>query len=472
MLGKGLKVGSGASGRGARAGARGAAALFACLLVSLARAPAGESEPQERALFDFEAEEWKAPWSAHGKIEIARLPVPEGEEAPNPALGRRGARIRAGAGSWWLASLAAGEDWSNLEELSFWVFRAPEEAELRPAVEIEFRLVEGDGRARFWRKVVLEHAGWQKVALPLRWFRWGSGRVPRWEMVRRAGFYFRDECELWIDRVAVLDDPRGPGGAIPQEEIRALAFAGAASEDVRSAAGAGFEVLTDCDALDLPRLVSHLEEVKEAVRQAFPFMPAPLWQPRLLVFATREEYQAFPPVLAAAFGAQAAPPETDGFTMCGLAMGWWLEERGTLRPTFTHEFVHALLEPSFPLQNKSEWLHEGVAAHFQLRFHPQADMAATVQEGIAQEGWRLPLERLLDGEPIPANRYWQAMTVVELFLSVPRYGEKLPELLNALQAAGSTALGPHLGPVLGLTWDELAADWLAYCREAYPLEGG
>ncbi|MBI4879984.1 MAG: hypothetical protein HY812_10055 [Planctomycetes bacterium] len=458
----GLTGGSVAVGRG----------LLVCVVLALPSARGSEDAPRERVLFDFEAEEWRAPWSARGGIEIARLPLPESEEPPDAALDRFAARICAGAGSACGARLPGSEDWSKLEELSFRVFRAPEEASLRPGVTLEVRLVEADGRARFWRKVVLEHAGWRRVALPLRWFRWGPERVPRWDRIGRIDLYFRGEAEVWIDRVALLDEESGPGTAIPREEIGSLAFPCAPAEPVRAAAGAGFEILTDCSVLDLPRLVQHLESVREALRQELPFLPEPLCSPRLLVFATREEYQAFPPRIAARFNSEAARPETDGYTVFGLATGWWKEERGTLRPTYTHEFVHALLEQSLLLQNKSEWLHEGVAAHFQLRFHPQADIAATVQDGIARDGWSLPLERLLDGEPIPANRYWQAMTVVEMLLSTPRHREKLAELLASFQAAGSTALAPHLEPVLGVAWEEFTADWLAYCRQAYPLEEG
>jgi hypothetical protein len=164
------------------------------------------------------------------------------------------------------------------------------------------------------------------------------------------------------------------------------------------------------------------------------------------------------------------PPKADGFTFMGCATGSWKESYGTLRPTYTHEFVHALIARAALLQNRTEWFQEGLANHYQLLLHPQQGLGDVVMKGVETPGWHLPLQRLCDGDRIPVNRYWQAVTIVEMLLVSPRYRDRLADLLRAFQAAGSTDLEPHLEPILGVDWDGFTADWRVYCRATYARE--
>ena len=55
----------------------------------------------------------------------------------------------------------------------------------------------------------------------------------------------------------------------------------------------------------------------------------------------------------------------------------------------------------------------------------------------------------------------------EMLLHDEAYRAKLPGLLTALQEAGSTDLGPHIQPYLGKSFEELTADWQAFCKRTY-----
>ena len=50
------------------------------------------------------------------------------------------------------------------------------------------------------------------------------------------------------------------------------------------------------------------------------------------------------------------------------------------------------------------------------------------------------------------------MTVVDLLLEDGRYLEHVPALAGAFLASGSTDLAPHLGTVLGVTWEQFEDD--------------
>ena len=78
-----------------------------------------------------------------------------------------------------------------------------------------------------------------------------------------------------------------------------------------------------------------------------------------------------------------------------------------------------------------------------------------------------PFARLCNGESIPTNRYWQAMTLVDMLLSHEDYRNRLPKMMAAIQESRSTNLEPILQPVLGKTWQELTDDWRDHCRQKY-----
>lgn len=100
-------------------------------------------------------------------------------------------------------------------------------------VVLEFRILEKDGVAGFWRRVDLSHEGWKKVVLPLRWFRYGTGRVPRWDRIDRFQFWFRDEARLWIDTLTLQEGRTDCSAELSAEDLRDVAFPKAGPQEVK-----------------------------------------------------------------------------------------------------------------------------------------------------------------------------------------------------------------------------------------------
>ena len=132
---------------------------------------------------------------------------------------------------------------------------------------------------------------------------------------------------------------------------------------------------------------------------------------------------------------------------------------------YAHEFVHALLSATLDLDNKGEWLQEGLASHYQIRFQPQANFRAIVIDGLkgADPG---VLKQVCSGNRIPLHHYWIAGTLCRMLIEDSELATKLPAVVAAIQKSGSTAMEPLL-PVLGLSWQELDEKWRAFCQEKY-----
>ena len=150
--------------------------------------------------------------------------------------------------------------------------------------------------------------------------------------------------------------------------------------------------------------------------------------------------------------------------MHGISASSWDDKLRTLRPVYTHEFVHGQLSRGIRLPSRGDWLHEGLASRYQLQFYPQQGFAAIVKAGASDDGLHLPLDKLCSGASIPTDRYWQAATVVEMMLTHDKYRPQIARLFGEFQKVGSTNLAGHLKPVLNTDWDGLTADWKAYCQ--------
>jgi hypothetical protein len=191
--------------------------------------------------------------------------------------------------------------------------------------------------------------------------------------------------------------------------------------------------------------------------------------PFLVIAPTRDAYRKFVTDFVTALNSQIAPPASDGFTFHGVAASYWDPQQGTLRPVYTHEYVHAALAEAMRIDNQGEWLHEGLGTYYQMKFHPQANLKQIVQQGLQAPDYMTPLPRLCNGEAISNRRYWQAMTLVELLLSEPKYRQQLPQLIEALRNSKSTNLEPHLKPVLKTDWAQLTDDWRKHCQKHYAV---
>lgn len=359
----------------------------------------------------------------------------------------------------------AGLDWPRVRTLTFWIFRP---TGLTKPTPIEVQFMEADGKTRFWRRVDLDHSGWKRYDVPLRWFRWSTGRIPQWDAVVRVGFYCREAGEFWLDDVAVVEatEPNAdgsPAAELSTEELRDFAFPDSAGK-AKLERGKHVAVITDVGALDAAQLAAHLDEAAAAVAADLPFL-GDVPQGRLVVFADRTAYQKFTVRTAEQLNSAAAPPTSGGFTFWGIATSYWDPDYGTLRPVYLHEFIHSYLDDALHLDNSGEWLHEGLASYYQLKFHPQDNFGDLVRNGLAARNFP-PLEQVLNGKKIELTAYWQAATVIDMLLHDDAYNAKLPALVAAFQESGSTDLGPHLDK-LGKSWDKFTADWEKFCARTY-----
>lgn len=413
---------------------------------------------RDRLLFDFESDDWQAAWSAMGGIVVTRVP----RDAEGNALELRG------AGDVYTKPGRVPVDWSGFETLSFDLWRdVPVDATNQ---YIEVRAMDRDGRGRRWRKVPLEPGtGWREIALPLRFFGPGDERILPWSEVQRLGFHIAAAGTVRVDRITLR--PGARRAVLDAPELVGLAFSSRPAATVVDQPGLLFA--TDVAGVDFVPLVAELTNLVAVMERDLPFLTPPDEPPALLVFSDETGYRGFTPRFAAAFRRVAAPPASDGFTLLGIATGAWDPAQGIRRPTYLHEFVHSLVERRTGLPNRSEWFQEGLATRYQVRFRPQEGLDRIIAAGLAQDSHRDPLLRLCNGKPVSLRRYWQAMTVVDLLVDHDHYRPRLAALVDAFRASGTTDIGPHLGPVLGVDGARFEADWQAHTRTRIRLvEGG
>ena len=437
-----------------------AVVLSVCMLTAGVRA-------EERVLFGFDdGRRLSAQWSAVGKINAKRETGPAftdpNEQTPS---GNAVSVDTEGQAGIFAKSGTVAKDWSQFGEVSFWVHRSPEEAQKRQESVIEVQVYEPSGRARFWRRVSLAHTGWQEIRVPLKWFRWGTGKRPMWEQTDRFGFWFRDPAVVAIDRIAIRDDKRDAAAYFSVRELTEAAFA-AGTGAGRVLESEHAVVLTNAENSGEDKLLKHLDKVVTTIRADEPTIPVPVRKPMLIVFADRQQYENFAPTFARNFNSTASAPKSTGFTFHGIATSFPDSDNNAVRPTYTHEFIHSWLTQSARISNSGEWFQEGMASMYQLRFHPQDNIPQIVREGLENENYRAELSVLCNGERIPSNRYWQAATVIEMLHSEP-YQDRWPLLLANLQSSRTTSLEPHLETVLKTDWQKLTDDWMEFCRARY-----
>lgn len=393
---------------------------------------------------------------------------PDGSFADSgPKPEGRAVRVRGEAdGGFAVNATSLATDWRQVESIGLWLHRSADEAKAHPTVELALRLSEEDQRASFWRRIEVSHVGWQKLVLPLEWFVWSEGRMPRWEKVKLVGIQLRDPGTVTLDTVWTEPSAQPRDEFPATESLVKLAFPKLDSANIRTLETRDVQLVTNAKSLELERLATHLGTVAQRLRRELPFLAEPSRGALLFVFQERAEYRRFAPRVARQLNSHLDPPEASGYTLQGISSSWWDEKQGSLRPVYTHEFVHGYLSRTLPLSIASDWVQEGLAAHIQLEFHPQENLSQLVREGLKSTS--TPLAALCNGRPIDTSRYWQAAMLWRMFLTEPRYQSKLKELLDRLAAANSTDLGPHLEPLWGTDFDKLTADWRAFCERTFP----
>ncbi len=359
-------------------------------------------------LFDFEATGLADQWQMARGGQASREACESGwclhvKPAPQSGIGSR----------------QVPSDWTGFGKLTF---RARAAAD----TSVEVRVPAGEGRAAYWRRVDLRGGSWQTVRLPLGWLRRAEGPAPSWSTVKAVSFTFRDATEVWLDDVAV-----SAGSPFLSPEAVATVTGGHVT------LGRYAAVISAVPSLDASALASRLDAVAEAVLADIPFLGAPAAPVPLVVFPDEPSYRDGVVRIGAAFAARADSPGHDGHTIEGIATSSWDAAQGFARPVYTHEFVHALLTATSTLPNSGEWLQEGLASWYQLRFHPQPSFADGLRRHLDRP---LPLSRLCDGAHVQAQYYGETWTVIGTMLEEPSWTGTLPRVFEAAARTGSTSL--------------------------------
>lgn len=431
-------------------------------------------EAPTKATWDFEQQALSNEWTAGGKIAVSRGkgefpakpelkpkrpgdPIPEGQVAT----------IDAQPGSHFaLKQELPRIDWERAERISFWVSRTPEEAKRDADCTLDLLFLDAANRATFTRKVVITGSGWQQVEIPVEWIAPTAGSVGSWPEVQRLAISFFEESHLKLDALQA-DLAAKPRAAISLATMLPIAFPDSPAKAIKTVEREGYVVATNAADCDPAKVADVLKPVLDQLAKELPLEP-PVAPARLLIFASRAEYQKFPPRLAAQFVKEAASPQSDGYTLLGWATSSWDEKQGIERPVFVHEFVHSVLESRLRLANSGEWFQEGLATHYQLQRYPQKNVPQIILDGIARE--QFDLKALTSGKPIATTTYWQAATLCSLLVRDPAYQPQLKGLIAAFRKSRSTALEPHLATVLKVDFDQLTTDWKKHCREAFPVK--
>lgn len=308
------------------------------------------------------------------------------------------------------------------------------------------------------------HGGPQRVEIPLQFLRYDRGRIPKAERVTSWGLRFVDAAvidfvafELWRD------------GALAGPELvtEDLVNAFPDPERVRVYERGPFVLLTDAPRLDAERVLDAIDTMQERTREFLPHMPTPTVPVPLLVFADEREYRWFWEGFSARFGMHVVPNrEDEGFTWQGVATAWFSDRYGAVRPTYVHEAHHALLERAYGLAAQRSWLFEGLANLEQLEISHQ-DLDTVYRRGLRRADTTSSLSELLDGRPIPTDRYWQVTLFAEWLVAEAPRRAALDSALFEMAQRGSTDLRPVVRRHFGSDLDALSVAFWSWAWTTY-----
>lgn len=416
-----------------------------------------------KVLCDFDRESLGSGWGILGQAKALRGTPPAAATAVD---GPRGAAVRLvaeGPGGIMSKANAFSQDWRRVSEISLWIYRQPAAGAAKPVV-LEVQFPEPDARVRFWQKIDVAHEGWKEYRLPLCWFLSTYGRVPQWSNVQTLRLALRGEGDIWLDNIGVIEGENEQESSLTPARLLPLAFPQATSDQLRTRETPHAFVASDASDLDIEALSSHLEKVAEAMQADIPMLKDAKARGILLVYNALPDYRGFMPRFAAQMQAQAGPlpAGSTGFTAHKVALSYWDPKLGSLRPVFMHEYIHSYVESALLIPCTNEWFQEGLANAYQLRFHPQKNIADMVRMAMADAKYQTPLKELCSGKRVPMHRYWQVATVTEMLLGSPKYRDSFCKLVAAFQQSASTNLDPQLKPVFGCDWRTFEEDWRTF----------
>lgn len=429
----------------------------------------------KNVIFDFDSTGLEKSWGKPQKgMEIEwklLLNYPNAEDAPSgkvlkitsPRLG-------------YLFSLAntIPDDIAEYSTLSFWIYRSEEDREREPNARMALQMYAEKGPKQVFKIINLTFSGWKKIEIPLRHINWAKGRVGDWSKVEHLVFLVHNPIEIYIDNITLTKEP-GKTGYTSVKEFKEHAFPNNEPDEIKVLKSTGLAILTNAPELtkeglwkfnsELRKLMRHLKKVNNEIQKDLPFLEKPTVPAKLIIFETEEEYRDFPPKYVKLISAQINKPQADGFTFRGVATSYWNPKYGTIRPVYTHEYIHSYLDWSFKI-SENNWVQEGLATHYQMIFHPQPEIAEKIIAKIDLSEY-LSFQKLLDGGPVELQHYWQAMTIIQMLAEDPKYKNKYPELFNFMQKYGTTAMNKPLKALYNKTWKQFENDWKKFTKERY-----
>ena len=425
------------------------------LVVALIFAARG-SAAELITLDDFDgAAKLSAGWTAAGKISVSRLAVP-------PNVRHEGVQdkfILAKAGKSARLLVKPGFPRPAYEKASAIRLRAKADgvSAEKPLV-FEFQVFSSKRPAWLWRKVTIDREGWQTLELPLRYFRHSPGAALDWEEAHRMVFSFRNAGSLSIDNIQLVSGKGKHPAYLSAEELGRIAF----GDKAIYYRGPPFVVVTDEKRLNGEAVLAALDELRQAIKRDFPRLGSTRRPVVLLIFAKREDFRLFWRTLGKRFRSIAPVVNSDGYAIFGVAGSSYSDTLGPVRPVYVHEACHALLAQLLGIPNQSEWLHEGVANFYQLRWSKQRVHLLT--RSMIKEGRHVPLEKLLRGNRIAQRDYAQSVLFVKWLIEDAERRRQFESAMREMKQRSSTKLEPLLQKYFRMTLAQMEAAWLKWAR--------
>ena len=221
---------------------------------------------------------------------------------------------------------------------------------------------------------------------------------------------------------------------------------------VRMRERAPFVLLTDAAAVGMTGLLALLDAAYQQTRRDFSFLLPPRRHVTLLVFAGGDEFAAFPSRLGVALGLPEA--SVKGRALVGIGATAFRTSSSVGLSQAVAEGTRALLREMIGIGAGSDWFVEGVVTRSRWTVAPpnRPGLRAAVEDPRTCGS----LATLLDGDPVPARRLWQAGLLVQFLLGDPLRRVQLPVLFDAMRRQGSMDARALVGAHLGIDLD--AAD--------------
>ena len=427
--------------------------LFALCALCSCRYAFAEEQTSTLANFDG-VSQLNDRWTATGSVRLHR------ENAPSPKP------IQGVAGQWLTCEVEgpARIKTRNRRRPAFEKFDTiqlrikAENASAQNPKSFEFQFHSHERRAVLWRKFSVTKPGWQLVALPMQHFRYSPGASLEWEEVSQFGIAFRNPGRFSFDGIELVASRSKSNPFFTPEEIGEIAF----GDEAKVSASTHFALITNDRRVNTNATLSECEKLFALVYKDFPELPLPSRTVPVLVFETEREYREFWPELASLYVANVPPIRSSGYSLLGIAGTSYTDEFGSVRPVLIHETCHALLARTLGLSNSSEWLHEGLANYYQLRWTKQ-DLRKLNRVRF-RNGTHRPLRQLLNGRRIAMNDYAQAALFVKWLIEDKTKREQFAKSLQNMRKRNSTSLEPICRRHFGKSIEKLELDWLRWAR--------